>query len=228
MDLKAGLAALCICLAAAGCSPLAPQPDRSTFFLLTPLPAGSAAVTPSTVSSGNASLVIGVGPIDFPSYLRRPEVITRTAPNQIVLSQEKQWAEPLDRNFTRVLAENLARLLDTRQIEQYPWPLRTRIDYQVIVRVERFETTSDGQPQMAARWTIRDGRDGHDLYGAETIASSSLAAGPASASAALSTDLATLSRAIASRIAELTEHRASTAGRQKSGPNRRFSAATPS
>ncbi len=56
-------------------------------------------------------------------------------------------AEPLDKDSVCVLSENLATLFDTQRIEKFPWPLKTRIDYQVEVNVERFETTSDGQTQ---------------------------------------------------------------------------------
>ena len=60
--------------------------------------------------------------------------------------------------LSAVLSENLATLLDTQQIEKYPWSLRTKVDYQIEINVQRFETTSDGQTQLIASWIIRDGR----------------------------------------------------------------------
>src|SRR5271167_596118 len=77
-------------------------------------------------------LSIGVGPIDFPDYLRRQEVVTRTAPNRIDVSQANRWAGPIDKNFTRVLSENLAALLSTQRVENYPWSRSTLVDYQVV------------------------------------------------------------------------------------------------
>ena len=58
-----------------------------------------------------------------------------------------------------MLSENLATLLNTQRIEKYPWALTTKVDYQVEVDVQRFETTSDGQSQLIASWIIRDGHE---------------------------------------------------------------------
>jgi len=192
---------------AAGCSVLSPQPDRSKFFILSPVSdsAGMAAKPAST--SPASQLSIGVGPVEFPDYLRRLAVVTRVAPNRIELSDERRWAEPLDKNFTRVLSENLATLLDTQRIEKYPWPLTTKVDYQIEVEVQRFETTSDGQSQLVANWIIRDGRSGKILYASRTTAGAPAGADEASASSALSSDLATLSKEIASRVTELNQRR---------------------
>src|SRR5271167_5197956 len=146
MNIKTALIAFGTCAIAAGCSVLSPQPDRSKFFILTPI-SDSAGITanPASMTNPNSQLTIGVGPVGFPDYLRRLAVVTRVAPNRIDLSDEKRWAEPLDKNFTRVLSENLATLLNTQRVEKYPWALTTRIDYQVEIDVQRFETNSEDQ-----------------------------------------------------------------------------------
>jgi uncharacterized lipoprotein YmbA len=133
--------------------------------------------------------------------------VTRVAPNRIDLSDEKRWAEPLDKNFVRVLSENLATLLDTHRIEKYPWSLRTNVDYQVEIDVQRFETISDGQTQLLASWIIRDGHGGKMLYASQTTVGGPVGPDGVSASAALSGDLATLSKEIALRVTELAQHR---------------------
>jgi uncharacterized lipoprotein YmbA len=207
MNLKTKLIAFGACAIVAGCSVLSPQPDRSEFFILTPVSdsAGMAARPAST--SPDSQLTIGVGPVDFPDYLRRLPVVTRVAPNRIDLSEERRWAEPLDKNFVRVLSENLAALLDTQRIEKYPWSLRTKVDYQVEINVQRFETTSDGQTQLLASWIIREGQRSKILYASQTTAGSPAGPDGVSESAALSSDLATLSKEIASRITELNQRR---------------------
>jgi len=200
-DVKATLIALA-CALVAGCSPLAPQPDRSKFFILSPLTDASVPVSTPAGATTNFPLTVGIGPIDFPDYLRRLEVVTQTSTNELDLSDEKRWGEPLDKNFARVLSENISKLLNTQQIEKYPWPVRTHIDYQIEVDVQRFETTSDRKSQLIARWIIKDG-SGKDLYASETTAGTPVSAGETGASSALSNDLATLSREIAARITEL-------------------------
>lgn len=186
------------------CSPLAPQPDHSSYFILTPV-AASAAVNSKPVSVDTSQLTLGIGPIDFPDYLRRPELVTLTSANEIDLSDDKRWAEPLDKNFSRVLTENLTKLLGTNRIEKYPWSHKTAVDYQVIVDVQRFDTTRDGQSQLAARWMIRDVRSGKNIYASETIANEPVHSGESGMSVAMSSDLATLSLDIANRIAMMSE-----------------------
>jgi uncharacterized protein len=206
MNLKTKLIAFGACAIVAGCSVLSPQPDRSEFFILAPV-SGSAGMAATASTSADSQLTIGVGPIDFPDYLRRLPVVTRVAPNRIELSDERRWAEPLDKNFVRVFSENLAALLDTQQIEKYPLSLRTKVDYQIEINVQRFETTSDGQAQLVASWIIRDGPSDKILYASETTTGAPAGADEASASSALSGDLATLSKEIAERITELNQHR---------------------
>lgn len=209
-NIKAKAIAFGACaMIAAGCSVLSPQPDRSKFVILSPISDSAGMTARPASASPDSQLTIGVGPIEFPDYLLRLAVVTRIAPNRVELSDERRWAEPLDRNFTRVFSENLATLLDTQRIEKYPWSLRTRVDYQIEVDVQRFETTSDGQSQLIARWIIRDGAGAGSkiLYASQTTADAPAGADEAGASSALSSDLATLSKEIASRVTKLNQHR---------------------
>jgi uncharacterized lipoprotein YmbA len=203
---KTILAVLGACAIVAGCSVLSPQPDRSRFYILSPVAESSGLAATSAATAPNRQLTIGVGPVEFPDYLRRLSVVTRVGPNRVELSDDKRWAEPLDKNFTRVLSENLATLLDTQRIEKYPWPLATKIDYQIEVDVQRFETTSDGQAQLVARWAIRDGRSEKILHASRTTAAAPAGADETSASSALSSELATLSKSIAENVVELDQH----------------------
>jgi uncharacterized lipoprotein YmbA len=189
-------------LLVASCSPLGPLPNHNKFFLLSPL-------SPEGISRAATSLdqqiAIGIGPIDFPDYVKRPEVVTRTAPNRIDVSEENRWAGPLDKNFTRVLSENLSTLLNTQRVQFYPWSRITPVDYQVVVNVEQFD--SDGkQATLIARWSIRDGHDDKELYATETTTNAPVAAGAEGPSAALSATVATLSREIGAQVTALGPH----------------------
>jgi hypothetical protein len=72
----------------------------------------------SSVNPCGSSL--GIGPIRFPGYLDRQEMVTRTAPNRIDLSENDRWAEPLEANFARTLSQNLSSLLQTERLMFYP------------------------------------------------------------------------------------------------------------
>src|SRR5271170_7666944 len=114
-------------LAIQGCTILPPRQDPSRFYILTPASDSASAASASQVS-------IGLGPIRFPGYLKRPEMVTRIDADQLQLSAENRWAEPLDSNFQRVLAQDLSQLLGTKRIALFPWYGNPQIDYQVEVQ----------------------------------------------------------------------------------------------
>jgi uncharacterized protein len=200
MELKSILIAACF---AAGCSPLAPRPDHSKLFVLTAVPN---APSPVTIASSSRPLSIGLGPIDFPDYLKRPQMITRTSAYELDLSPVDRWGEPLDENFRRVLSEDLGQMLGTQNIEEYPWATKTDINYQIVISVQRFETDANARSQLTARWRIKDGATGKELYASQTTASSPAGEDAAGSAPALSQDVATLSRDIAAQINRLSEN----------------------
>lgn len=199
--MKATSAIALISIVASGCSPLAPRPDKSRFFILSPISSGPATGTVAGVA-GNSNLTLGVGPIYFPGYLRRPEVVTLASANQVDVSADDRWAEPLDKNFERVVTENLTELLDTRRTEKYPWPRSVHVDYQIVIDVQRFDTNGN-KSQLIARWIIKDGETGRDLFASESEASSPVTGAGTGVSQALSGDLATMSREIAAQLVRL-------------------------
>jgi len=157
----------------------------------------------ATFTASTARLSVGVGPISFPGYLKRPGVVTRTTSNRLIVSDEKRWGEPLDRNFKSVLGQNLSQILGTRKITNYPWYADTHIDYQVAVWVERFEAAEDSRSWLTALWTIKDGQDGHELASGRSLTNAPIQDRDAAGSMALSRNLGEMSRQIAERIAEL-------------------------
>ncbi|HKV55397.1 MAG TPA: PqiC family protein [Candidatus Binataceae bacterium] len=198
------LAALALAIQA--CTVLAPRPDTSRFFLLTPGEDASAVSSPP--ASPNRQLAIGVGPVGLPGYLRRPEIVSRTGADQLVLSAQDRWAEPLDSNFESVLAQDLSRKLQTQQIVLFPWYGNPQLDYRVEVEVHRFDSGPDGQAHLTADWTIKDGHTGATMFASRTVASSPIGGGDAGVPAALSLDLDTLSDQIAGQIVGLNRNHA--------------------
>lgn len=195
----------CLLLVVTGCSVLAPRRDTSRFYLLTPAADASAPASPGGIGH---EIAVGVGPIDFPDYLKRPEVVTRVDSDRLELSEESRWAEPLDANFLRVLAQNLARDLPSQRVVLFPWFGNPPMDYRVEAQVHRFDTGSDGQAQLSANWLVKDGRSGAVLFMTETTASAAAAPGDANASVALSRALKTLSEQIAGQIEALAREHA--------------------
>jgi uncharacterized lipoprotein YmbA len=97
---------------------------------------------------------IGVGPVRIPQHLDRPQIVTRTDQNELMMEEFAQWGEPLRVNIARVLAENLSILLATDQVAIFPWLKSSLVDYQVTVEVTRFDGSPGENALLRARWAI--------------------------------------------------------------------------
>jgi uncharacterized lipoprotein YmbA len=120
----------------------------SRFYILTPIEDSNAGVQTTPGPS------LGIGPVTFPAYLDRPEIVHRSGNNQLHFEGSQRWAEPLKSTFIRTLAENLSILLPTDRTSIYPWPRSARIDYQIIVDVMRFDADALGTVVLTASWEI--------------------------------------------------------------------------
>jgi uncharacterized protein len=191
--LAVGLVILGTSLMVGGC---ASQPSR--FYLLSALPNTE---TAALATSGEQATTIGVGPVTLPRYLDRPQIITRTSPYELKLAEFDRWAESLDTNFTRVLAENLALLIPTARVAVMPWPRATTIDYQIIVDVTHFLSQVGGESLLIADWILFKG-EGQQVLLTEKSRVSAPAGGQdyAAMVAAMSQAVASLSREIATGI----------------------------
>ena len=107
-------------------------------------------------------LCIGIGPVQLPQYVNRPQIVTRISQNELEVDEFARWGEPLKDNFSRVLAENISVLLSTDHVNVYPWSRTTHIDYQVIIDVTQFYGTLGGDVLMRVRWTLL-GDDGKKM-----------------------------------------------------------------
>jgi uncharacterized lipoprotein YmbA len=101
-------------------------------------------------------IAVGIGPIEFPKYLDRPQIVTRISKNRLKLDDFNRWAEPLEFSFSRVLAENLSTLLSTDHIAFYPWKSSLKIKYQLMVDVTHFDGTLGEDVTFRAHWTLFD------------------------------------------------------------------------
>ena len=110
--------------------------------------------TVPATSGSRSELAIGVGPTSLPERLDRPQILTRTGSQEVEIAEFEHWAEPLDKAFPRVLAENLANATGSDRVSVYPWSRSVPIDVQVEVSVSRFETEADGSVTLAARWRL--------------------------------------------------------------------------
>jgi uncharacterized lipoprotein YmbA len=198
------LPALLIVLGALGCPSLLPKSAKSDFFLLTALER-----PPATAPTGSAPSVL-LGPVLLPPYLDRPELVTRLASNQLRVEDLELWAEPLRDSLPRTVEQNLATLLGRGRVQHMPWTGPSPPDLVVAVEVRRFERTSTGKVELAARWRILDGNGESERLCRETHVSYATAGTSTQAAvASMSEGLAALSREIANGVRGLAVSHAS-------------------
>ena len=136
-----------------GCAAFAPRADPSSFYILGALPEADFAAEKNTAGI-NANFSVGLGPIELPGYLDRLQIATRTSTNRLSYSETDRWAAPISESFSRVLAQNIAHLLNPAQMSQFPWQSNDTPDYQVKIEVLQFEADSNQQAWLRARWSV--------------------------------------------------------------------------
>jgi uncharacterized protein len=198
---RLGVIILLVCSIPAGCSFLEVKPDPSRFFALASLPRTGQTAQDAAVTN---ALVLGIGPIKFPGYLDRPQLVTRVSQNRFAVAENDRWAEPLEENFSRVLSENLSILLQTDRVVTYPWERSQQPMYQVQMAVLRFELNAEQVVELWVRWSIMDSTKKtislKESYLTQPVRNKSTEASVASMSEALSD----LSKEIATAISGLT------------------------
>ena len=125
-------------------------------------------ISESSISEGmfktrEDPIAIALGVDGFPEYLARSQIVTRTGDNKLDLAQFHHWAEPLRRNFTRVLLVNLSVQLSTDRIYLFPWKKNRSTDYEILVDVARFDGEFGRDVVLIARWSIYGARGKKEL-----------------------------------------------------------------
>jgi hypothetical protein len=145
--------------------------------------------------------------VELPQYTDRLQIVTGNTGPELSRAPFDNWAEPLEDNFARVLAENLSLLLATDQVAVFPGKGPMSIEYQVIVEVTKFLGEPGGQASLEALWSVV-GKNGKDtLVRKKSSFTEPVGAQSYEALAtALSRTLAALSRDIATTITTLASN----------------------
>jgi hypothetical protein len=175
---------------------LFPKPVSSRFFVLS--------ADDASVAGGPLPIAVGVGPVQLPGYLDRPQIATRTGPNAISYSETDRWGEPLQHGVVDVLMVDLGRRLQTDRITAFPFALGLPRDYDVIVDVFHFEASAEEGVRVEALWRIRDAASGEERVAKVAQLSRPAPGGDSGAvAAALSAALGDLADQIASALRTL-------------------------
>ena len=102
------------------------------------------------------TLAIGVGPVEFPKFLDRPQIVTRKSQNQIEVSEFHRWAGSFPGDFSRVLAKNISILLPSDRVAVYPWGEQFSPTYRVKLDVEQFDGQLGERVVLDVTWMVTD------------------------------------------------------------------------
>lgn len=125
------------------------------------LHAASAYDSGSDRTGDKAKTIVGVGPVEIPSYVDRTQMVIRVGETEVERLEFERWAEPLEQNLTRVLIENISQLLSSRGFTIVRWDDELSLDSRVRVEVTKFDMTITGDVSLLVRW-ILSGKDGQE------------------------------------------------------------------
>lgn len=135
-------------------------------------------------------LVMGLGPLRLADYLKRSQMVTRGANNEILIDSVNRWAEPLGTAIQRTVATNVDRLLGNVAVVSFPDTDTAEIDYRLVGRVHQLDVDGAGLAVMEVQWRIETG-DGDEVIAPrrDRYTTSSSRRGDPGANAAALTDL---------------------------------------
>ena len=109
-------------------------------------------------------IAVGVGPVNMPAYLDRPQIVTRAAAHRLELSEFNVWAEPLMESIPRVIIVNLSNMLQSTRVFLLPRrDTAIPLSYRVTLAIARFDGKLGGDVQLVARWIMYKGEGEYPL-----------------------------------------------------------------
>jgi uncharacterized lipoprotein YmbA len=104
--------------------------------------------------------LIGIEIAQFPDYLGRPQIVSRSGANKLVVSEFNRWGGRLDRDFLNIFAENLSILLPRHRVVLYPWKDQAVSKYKIELDVHQFEGKMGDSVLLNVTWMIRGKGEG--------------------------------------------------------------------
>lgn len=146
------IASLLVVLAACGSSP------KTEFYMLN-------ADHSSLVQSANTSAgpAVGVWQVELPDLLGRSEIVTRDNAFKMSIADFSWWAGDLNKNMSLLIVTQLSQYLQSNRIVVSPWPSYRKNDYQIIIRVARFDGELGGDVVLAGLWSLLDAQGDNEL-----------------------------------------------------------------
>ncbi|MFT6558878.1 membrane integrity-associated transporter subunit PqiC [Sneathiella sp.] len=135
-----------------GCSVITPSAPTQFYVLSAGLPASNEA----SVGEVPAHIQIGIGPVEIPGYVDRPQMVTIGSGNTLVVADLHHWAEPVQESVKRVLIENVSTLLRPQQVFAYPANFHPSANsLQVSIEIREFIQDDTGMAKLTVSWNVK-------------------------------------------------------------------------
>ena len=155
-NVRAAIIMVLVILALAGCRS---STSPVEFYTLSPM---SVVSETDKVTGLGDNIAVGVGPLQIPKLIDRPQIITRIGPNKIEVDEFHRWAGSIYEDFLRAVTMNLAALLQSGLVMAYPWEDYFEPDYRIYMEVHQFDGRPGQYAQLDITWTIT-GRDDRQI-----------------------------------------------------------------
>lgn len=186
-------------LAGAGCLRFKPTVDTVRHYALQTSPPET-----SGDEAAGSGIRLAIAPAVMPAYLRSSSLAVRSGDGQIQYDYDSQWAEPLDKAVTRVLAANLGSRVQPEWIGLGTWH-RDTVTHELSLSFLVFDVHSTGRATLECYWRVTRPSDRKTLVSGHSSAQRVVGGGtitPEDSVAALSSLLAELSDQIATSMTQ--------------------------
>lgn len=124
------------------------QSPRKNYYLLS-------GPTHSTEVSGEITQAVGIGPIELPEYLQRPQMVLHSNDNKLTMADNHYWAESLDKGIARVLALHLTAQDNSRVLLPFPWRSDSKPNLSLRLHIHELKLI-DELASISATWELFD------------------------------------------------------------------------
>ena len=109
------------------------------------------------------SVSLGVGPLEIPKMIDRPQIVTRGDGNKLRVDEFHRWGGALDEDILRVLAEHLSGMLKSNRVMAHPWADYFQPDYRIHLIFHRFDGRFGNSLLLNCTWTVTDAKGRQEL-----------------------------------------------------------------
>ncbi len=140
-----------VCMSVIGCRSTSPP---VAFYTLTPVPVTQVSEADDANQDALKNISIGIGPVNFPTTLERPQIVTRPSPNRIELSEFNRWGGDLKQEFLNVLAQNVSIISGSEQVFKYALSDNIKPSFRVKLDVHQFDGSLGETVLLNVSWVV--------------------------------------------------------------------------